>query len=201
MISTTTSETRETVARVRNAYVGRSSDGGRLFLSIDVRRVTGPARETIGPDVETIITDDGAETRRHVTVSDYYEISIMGAYMVKGSKRHDVDAGGQNLDDFAGAVVDPRASHWTRADIRSAVAIWRRWHLNGMKAGCAHVPDAVMETTKGYARPDLTATPACPETGYRWGHAWLVEPAPEDVVTELTRLCEIPRGNVPEWLD
>jgi hypothetical protein len=41
---------------------------------------------------------------------------------------------------------------------------WDRWHLNGMRAGCAHLG-------KGSTIGDV-----CEVSGYKYGHAWLVEP-------------------------
>lgn len=44
-----------------------------------------------------------------------------------------------------------------------------RYHLNAMKPGCVHQqPNAGLDS------------PACPETGYRWGSAWLVQELPDN---------------------
>jgi len=62
------------------------------------------------------------------------------------------------------------------------------WHLNGMTAGCDHqVP--VMETDRyGRTVPSLDLTPPCPETGYRYGHAWLVRELPPGMLDEVRAL-------------
>ena len=57
---------------------------------------------------------------------------------------------------------------WDHAKAMRLKAIWERWHLNGLRAGCAHGLD-------------------CPE-GYKYGSAWLVEPLPDDIVAELQEM-------------
>ena len=52
--------------------------------------------------------------------------------------------------------------------------------------GSAHQPAASRvyraHPRSGYKEIDLDLTPACPETGYRWGSAWLYKALPQDVI-------------------
>lgn len=58
--------------------------------------------------------------------------------------------------------------------------IWDRWHLNGMRAECAH------QRSRGETwRTHLNAE--CPDCGYKLGHAWLFEPLPNDVLATVRR--------------
>lgn len=81
---------------------------------------------------------------------------------------------------------------WNRDRFTHLAEIADRWHLNTMRAGCAH-QEVVYETDRyGRRVPSLDLTPPCPETGYRYGSAWLVEPLPEDVLTFLAEIGVTP---------
>lgn len=82
-----------------------------------------------------------------------------------------------------------------------------RWHLSSLQAGCAHMPDreALAEQVpdnypQQYGRPDVTGwaieNVRCPETGYRWGSAWLADPPPWVIVDEVAALAD--KGADPE---
>lgn len=78
---------------------------------------------------------------------------------------------------------------WTPGRVRQVDTYGARWHLNGMKAGCAH-QSVVWEDSKYGRRPDLERTAPCPETGYRYGSAWLSEPLPAEVLAWALALTE-----------
>jgi hypothetical protein len=59
--------------------------------------------------------------------------------------------------------------------VRDLLALGR-YHLNDMKPGCVH-----QEKNAGLD------SPPCPETGYKWGHAWLVEPLPDWLTADYLR--------------
>jgi hypothetical protein len=151
----------------KGLFIGRTDDGDRLYLDVLIRQLPTAPRQTVEHD-----TVDGGE-----------ELSIVGA-LYHGSR--DV-GGGQCIERarsvLAGGRVAPGADP---ADVRLIVDVWERWHLNAMRAGCAHVKAAegVLST-----RERLDNTPPCPITGYRWGSAWLYEPLPGSVVEELTAAC------------
>jgi len=73
----------------------------------------------------------------------------------------------------AGQIVDDLRKVGTSRALRIA-DLWERWHLNGMRPNCSHMP------TTEYL-PGLK----CPKTGYASGTAWLFEPLPADVLAEL----------------
>lgn len=162
-----------------NTYrIGRDAYGNAVFATLTLAERLGSFTTTTHEPAERV-------TR----------LSVMGG--VRDGYRSDYSACGQIVDDVA--AVQDFAPGWTAQDVASLVAIWRRWHLNDMRAGCVHVPEPVREDSPYGRRPDLTNTPACPETGYRYGHAWLVEEPPADVLAEFRRLMALPSGNVPEW--
>ena len=182
--------THRTIAAVRDAFVGRTEDGARVFVSIEVQHVTAETpRETTG----------------HELVTEWDEVSITQAEIEKG--RRSQDSGGAGIGRAAQART-VKGTSWTDAD-RASLAELAGWHLSSMNAGCDHVA-AVYEVGRYGRQPSLTLTPACTEpverdgetvpNGYRYGHAWLIRPLPAGVRDELARLAAIPAGDAPEWL-
>lgn len=145
-------------------------------------------------------------------------LSISGEGISRG--RREVDFCGQIIDDVR-RVVNFRGTGWTAADRDSLVEIWDQWHLNDMRAGCAHqraegwgeaqLADgryAVHVYYAGYAEereragnlayhrvdeehPDGVLMKPCPTCGYRFGSEWLSEDVPADVRAELDRLASL----------
>lgn len=93
---------------------------------------------------------------------------------------------------FEGRRLEPVSAGQTQAHVPSAlVAIWDRWHLNDMKAGCPHQESLFHESPadrptcandyRGASGIELSPNPnsACPDCGYKYGSAWNFEPLPE----------------------
>jgi hypothetical protein len=171
---TTTSET-------QNSYIGRDTEGRRIFVSLEITSVTGQSQMLDHEPIEAwdrVGIDAGAVSRSH----------------------RGFETAGQIIDVVRGTTPD-KGSSWTVGDIASLVAIWERWNLNDLHAGCEHVPTPVYRIgTYGRPEVDLDKTPECAETGYRYGSAWLVEVVPEEVLAEVRRLAALPRGVVPAYL-
>ena len=147
-------------------YIGRAPGIGAVYVEIKIS-------EQLGTN----------ETVTHGVISKYTRVSIRGHYFEPGSRRKDYAGVGQIVD-TAAAVSQP-APGLGVTDIGRLVDVWRSWHLNDLRAGCAHQTEIFYEDSPYGRRVDLKATPACPETGYRYGSAWLVEEVPADVVEWL----------------
>ena len=82
--------------------------------------------------------------------------------------------------------VTKPADGLTLADVKRIAELAERWHGNGTIAGCAH-QEVIWEKNEryGYRQPSLTLTKPCPITGYKYGHAWLGEVAPTEIIAEL----------------
>ena len=81
---------------------------------------------------------------------------------------------GQCVDDVARCTpIEPV----TVAMRDRLITLWHLWHLNDMRAGCEHQRAAGWDSTK--------LSLPCPQCGYQYGHAWLFEAVPDDVVAEL----------------
>ena len=147
-------------------FVGTDDQGHRYYVEVE-----------IGPDALNDLsyfntTEHEPATKRTPTLSmTYREVNPRG--------RRDWVSGGAGVPDLPARVTK------SLAVLKRMAAVAERWHLNGMRAGCAHqVP--VMETDQyGRTVPSLDLTPPCPLTGYKYGHAWLVEPLPADIIAEV----------------
>lgn len=147
----------------KSGYVGRTNDGSRVWLEIELRQQRQVAsRQTI----------------EHEPASEHLELGISGLIKDKGARR--VSGAGQVVDDVR-RIVEP-AEGWTRAELHKLAEVWDRWHLNGLKAGCAHMP-ANAEVGKTEC-PVQAADPKV-EKPYVYGTAWLIEALPEDVVKQV----------------
>jgi hypothetical protein len=83
------------------------------------------------------------------------------------------------------------APGWDEFSVAKLIAIWRRWHLNDMRAGCEH-QRARGETFETHPLAE------CPECGYKLGSAWQYEAVPEEVLEWLRGLPEADRQ--PAWV-
>jgi hypothetical protein len=133
------------------------------------------------------------------------ELSICGE--IWNALQTDIISGGQNLEEIASYFP---GSH----KVRRIVEVWRRWHLNTMKAGCEHqraagwdkAPIDPEKPTHTYGRhfegqnqpswnllgwvredehPDGLMCRACWVCGYKYGTAWLTEELPAEIIEEV----------------
>lgn len=105
------------------------------------------------------------------------------------SVTHDIVRMDRRLSDAfvaggAGVPDDVRPTEWDAGwgprKLERLRQIARRWHLNTMRAGCAHME--LPEDTSYDARKEIECQAG---TGYKYGRAWLVEPLPKDLLDEL----------------
>lgn len=186
-------------------------DGNKLTLAVELRptagRIWGEVTNANGARVPGTVEVEGLE------------LSICGeVYDATGQEL----GGGQCVDTLA-AVIErgTLAPDLSREAGAWLLEVWRAWHLNGMKAGCAHQraagwdqrPIDPTKPTNAYGKHSpsqrsdswnmLTwASPedvpgglmgvSCPECGYRYGTAWLFEPLPVDVETFIRGLARLP---------
>lgn len=112
---------------------------------------------------------------------------------------------GQCVGDLR-AITEP-AGQLTLEDTRRLADLWDAWHLNTMRAACAHmdlsvvpedVPSFVSSEDRRAGRLDrsgwMQANLVCPTSGYKYGSAWLAEPVPDEVVEEIAALLEKAKG-------
>jgi hypothetical protein len=133
---------------------------------------------TVDVRVEQLDRADSYETVNHETVSKPLGFSITtGVWRPDG---RDIVSGGATVEPLRDLVTFVNGFDSGKAN---ALADLETWHLNAMRAGCAHQTPVCTD-----GRPDLDLTEACPQTGYRYGQAWLVEELPRGFVEHVQRL-------------
>lgn len=124
------------------------------------------------------------------------------------ARHSDIVGGGQNYDDIA--RLFPSAPK-----VQRMIEVWKRWHINTMRAGCEHQRAEGWDTrpidpskplnafgkhfegqrddlpnmlawVRPSEHPEGLLTKPCPTCGYRYGTQWLPEPLPDDIVAEVT---------------
>ena len=117
------------------------------------------------------------------------ELTISGN--VWNKRKTDVVSCGQNYDELLEHLNKNEFKTLNVVhvnDLYSLITIWKRWHLNGMNAGCEHQRNLLR--TKKANFPDHSYTELikfqdfkkCSECGYAYGSAWKYEELPEAVI-------------------
>lgn len=145
----------------RDIYVGKNADGDTLSVSIALR--------PLERDMLTV---------EHDPVNGGTELAITGVMYRRGIVTESgLLSAGQNLDELL--LITKPAPGWSLDELRELHDLWQRWHLNGMRAACAHMK---LPADTYDARKDITCEKG---TGYRYGSAWLYEPLPTSVVERV----------------
>ena len=149
---------------IRRKFIGTTSEGERVYL--DARLAS--------------FKDKKVQTVEHETITEGQRFSLTGKCGPEATGSF-----GQIVD-CVREITKP-ASGITLSDLADLVEIWETYHLNDMKALCAH-QTVQWEYSRGYKSMDLGAIGACPVSGYRPGSAWLYKAVPDSV---LARVVEI----------
>jgi hypothetical protein len=146
-------------------FLGMTDEGDRVFANIELRSQ---------PPVAPYQTVDHVDLDPN---SEYTELAITFEMIEKGRKEPSSVGAGTAWS--VRAVTKPAVPFTARL-----AAVTEEWHLNGMSAGCSH-QTVVYEDSRGGQRPSLERTKPCPETGYKYGSAWLVKPLPAEIEQEV----------------
>lgn len=83
--------------------------------------------------------------------------------------------------------------------IKKLCRIWKRWHLNGLKAGTRTQAELVKKkfdnSSYDLAVELLKSQDAYEEDGYKYGCEWLVEYIPEDIIEDVKEIMLINAGD------
>ena len=147
-------------------YLGRTADRERVHADIVLREIS-PSH--MADHSGTRPDPDGASR-------SILELSVCGD--VTAYRHREPHSVGQVCVDFL-TVTEPGPG-WTLEDITELVAVWRKWHLNGLSATCHHMD--VTGLGRDYdARKHVT----CPVTGDAYGSAWWARELPAEVVAKV----------------
>ena len=103
-------------------------------------------------------------------------------------------------------AISEYAPGWSK-DLEQAFRdVWRRWHLNNMRAGTpAQEAELRKHKFPGYpasyytwAKGILETAGLQPDNGYNYGSRWLTEALPDDVISFLESLP--PADKTPAWV-
>lgn len=113
------------------------------------------------------------------------QLSITG---VEGPKHNgDCRGGCGQIYDNLNTSVARFSEGWDKEKLEYFVTVWKRWHLNDMRAGCEH--QGSMGWDKKPIDEGLLSRP-CPICGYKYGSAWLFEAVPNEIIIYLNNLPE-----------
>jgi len=87
--------------------------------------------------------------------------------------------------------IEKPTTGWSQTLIRTFWDIWKRWHLNDMRAECEH------QRIRGESW-ETHPLAICPDCGYALGSAWLTEIVPDNILKFLLNLPETDEN--PEWI-
>lgn len=108
--------------------------------------------------------------------------------------------------------IENLARGWDYRMVRRLWILWKRWHLNDMRAGTQAQEEAIrthgkqIDTAEGRRAFDdyrarctyLESIGLLVDNGYKYGSAWLVEEVPADVLEWLFGLP--PADRQPAWV-
>lgn len=143
----------------------------------DIAIGTTADRHLVKIDVRFYVRDGEMQTVEHEQVTSALGFACSATSWPNYGRARDCDQAGQCV--YLVLEVEKFCDGWDCRRAERLEALWRRWHLNDMKAGCAHM--RLPKDTSYDARKDIV----CPETGYKYGRSWLVEPLPADVLAEI----------------
>ncbi|MFI0967148.1 hypothetical protein ACH4S8_38040 [Streptomyces sp. NPDC021080] len=159
--------TRTTVPTFRREYVfvGTTAAGERVLMTGEIRHADQTSTTVTHEDIEApatlSLTSDVFTGKKNI------------------GRNHVVS--GATLEHL-GRITRP-APGFTLEEARELHDLGK-WHLNDMRPACAH-----MEVPEGKTGTELLDMGiVCLETGYKWGHSWLVEPLPADVEARFIEL-------------
>lgn len=145
-----------------------------------------PLRLVVTLELRSVGGEHSLTTEHQVLPAGSLELSATHTVIDRRKRKSDwYVSGGAGIPELpVDAEFDPG---WNVGRFSKLRTIANNWHLNGLRAGCAH-QEIVWEEGKYGRQMSLTETLPCPETDYRFGSAWLVEPLPQDVIDYLKDL-------------
>lgn len=150
------------------------------------------------PNAERNPTVTSAHT--HEPIPHPLVLAITGDLVDTSKRRSSPEfwvSGGQIVN-WVPQITKP-AGTLTVEDCKRFAVLWETWHLNTMRAACAHmdlstVPADLPHHAVNRGEMDrytwIRANLPCPVSEYKYGSAWLAEPVPTEVIEEIEALIK-----------
>ena len=123
------------------------------------------------------------------TLSFFGEIRALS---FQGEENVDICGWQCSQDIFTFFTSHPQEMTKENTELLELLQLWRRWHLNDLRAG-TDVQRKALRAWEGFLKADYTAScnylesiGLLEERGYKYGHAWLFERVPNEVLNQLT---------------
>lgn len=136
-------------------------------------------------------TTEGKRSHSVYVKIEYRDHRLALSGVVGPTKAGNCVSCGQICDSGNRPFIDKLARGWTYGRVYVLWATWINWHLNDLRACCAH------QTALGWKAQEHLGEP-CPECGYPCGSQWLAEPVPTIVLRWLSQLPDADRQ--PAWV-
>ena len=166
---------REIIASCKGVKIGSikgeyPEDGRSKFL-VDIHL------DRVKPDAVMKQTVD------HEFVDEYFTLSVVGKVIYSGA----IVEFGQYREAFR----DIDYPYVNNEAIVYLDDIWKKYHLNDMKAACSHqTPFPTNIDYDDWRRLQQIETDKCPK-GYKYGSKWLLEVIPDEEVSKIRDFIEI----------
>ena len=106
--------------------------------------------------------------------------------------------GGCGQIDMHNPQIERLAPGWTHTKLARFWDIWKRWHLNDMRAECEHQRALGWTYNKNKDTVTKFGRGCCPTCSYPIGSKWLKEELPQEVIDFLQSLPDTDR--TPVWV-
>lgn len=162
----------------RNVGLGWTEDGERVVATVAV--------ESGSDKGDSVFTD-------HTTGPSPDRVSV--TFSVQGGKYRS-EAYGQ-IPAAERVIVRHHLNDANDATREFIESLWSVHHLNDMQAACDHMTPDMLARHEGESVSDwqtrMLDTVVCPESGYKWGRAWLARKVPADVLDKARKVLETGR--------
>ncbi len=151
----------------KKLYTGITNKGKKMYVEL-----------TINQEADT----RAAQTTTLKPITAYKSLSMVGT-------------SGQNREETAD-IKNYKELFITEQDLKTITDIWQKWHLNDTKAGTVKQQAFIDEWKKNNSYDYTAVCEALKEAGlyedngYKYGHSWLVNPLPEEIIKEITDIFE-----------
>ena len=176
-------------------YTGKGRKAYPVTVTVELRKRGGEKTFTVNPATKE-------RTYTGNTTPEYVELSICGD--IWNTKKSDIVRGGQCLD----TINKYRNQLTDKAVFDELYKFWKLYHLNGMHAGTPEQEKAIEEWEAAGNKYEYTAVcEMLKERGlyevvfsgltvgrkyenepYKYGHAWIIQELPGDVLLRVEHL-------------